>query len=91
MTPDEIRASILKCIRRVAPEVEPDELNEHIPLRDQIDIDSMDYLNIMIAIEKELGVDIPEEDYPKVTTLAEFIGYVNEALQRQTDPAARTT
>jgi acyl carrier protein len=91
MTPEEIRSRILKCIRRVAPEVEPDELNEHIPLRDQTEIDSMDYLNIMIAIEKELGVDVPEEDYLRVTTLAEFVGYVSKALERQSDPAARAT
>lgn len=79
MTPDEIRTIVLRCIRRVAPEAAPDEIDESASLRDQLDIDSMDFLNIVIGIDKELGIEIPEEDYAKVTTLEDLVTYLHKA------------
>jgi acyl carrier protein len=83
MTPDEIRTVVIRCIRRVAPEVEPDEIEPTVPLRAQLDIDSMDHLNIVIGFHNELGVEIPEEDYPKLITLDGCVAYLQEALARQ--------
>ena len=83
MTPDEIQTVVIRCIRRVAPEVEPDEIEPDQPLRAQLDIDSMDQLNIVIEIHKELGIEIPEEDYPRLMTLRGAVAYLDEALKRQ--------
>ena len=78
MSPDETRSIVLRCIRRVAPEVNPDEIEPDVNLRDQLDIDSMDFLNIVIAIDRETGVDIPEENYPELLTLDALVSYVHQ-------------
>ncbi len=80
MTPDEVRTAVFRCFRRIAPEIEPEEIDPQVPLRAQLDIDSMDYLNIMICIHNELGVETPEEDYGKLTTLDRTVAYLSEAL-----------
>jgi acyl carrier protein len=64
----------------VAPEANMTSIQPVVPLRDQIDIDSMDALNFLIAIDAELHVDIAESDYPKLTTLNSIVEYLSAAL-----------
>jgi acyl carrier protein len=80
MSRDEIRTAVFRCFRRIAPEIEPDQIVPDIPFRAQLDIDSMDYLNIMICLHNELGVEIPEEDYGKLMTLDRTVAYLSEQL-----------
>jgi acyl carrier protein len=80
MTRDEIRSTVLRLLSGVAPEVDTASIQPNIRLRDQIDIDSMDALNFLISIDAELHVDIPEADYPKLTTLDNIIEYLSAAL-----------
>lgn len=79
MTPSMIRAAVLRALAAVAPEVDPDSINPDAPLREQVDIDSMDFLNFVIGIHKELGVSVPEKDYPKLTTLNSCLTYLQSA------------
>lgn len=79
MTPNEIRAVIQDELGRIAPEVEFDSIDPGADLREQIDIDSMDFLNLVTALHQRLGVDIPETDYPKLATLKGIIDYLSEA------------
>lgn len=76
MTRDEIRAVVLRHLGDRAPEVDFANVHPDKPLRDQIDLDSMDYLNFLIALHKELGLDIPERDYPKMATLNGCVDYL---------------
>ena len=76
MTDDEIRSAVLQALSEVAPEADPAELEPDVPLRDQLDIDSMDFLNFVIALDKELGVAVPETDYPKLATLDGCVAYL---------------
>ena len=76
MTEDEIRDAVLQALSEVAPEADPAELEPDVPLRDQLDIDSMDFLNFVIALDKELGVAVPETDYPKLATLDGCVAYL---------------
>jgi acyl carrier protein len=69
MTPDEIHAAVLRALGSVAPEADLDHLKPDVGFREQLDIDSMDFLNFVIALHKELHVEIPERDYPKVSSL----------------------
>ena len=69
MTRDDIRATVLRLRADRAPEVDFSQIHPDRPLRDQIDLDSMDYLNFLIALHKELGITIPDKDYPKLATL----------------------
>jgi acyl carrier protein len=76
MTRDDIRATVIRLLADRAPEVDFAQLNPDRPLREQIDLDSMDYLNFLVALNKELGVAVPEKDYPKLATLNACIDYV---------------
>ena len=71
-----LRMALLDTLRRIAPEVSPAELQADVPLRDQVDLDSMDWLNFLIALHGALGVDIPESDYAKLVTLDDLLGYL---------------
>jgi len=72
----EIRAGILAELRRIAPELEEGELRLDKPLRDQIDLDSMDWLNFLLALHERFKVDIPESDYQKLGTLDQILAYL---------------
>ena len=71
-----LRTAVLDTLRRIAPEVSPAELQADVPLRDQVDLDSMDWLNFLIALHGALGVDIPESDYAKLVTLDDLLDYL---------------
>ena len=76
-TKEEVRENIIKAIRSVAPEVDFNAINPDLPFRDQVDIDSMDFLNIIVRIHEALGIDIPETDYTKLATLNAFVAYIS--------------
>ncbi len=77
MNEDRVRSAALAVLSRIAPEADPNDIDPSISLRDQLDIDSMDFLNFVIGLHKELGVDIPEVDYPKLGTLNGCIEYLS--------------
>ena len=84
MTHDpELRAAVLATLRRIAPEVEPALLRPDAPLRDQVDLDSMDWLNFLVALHGRLGVDIPEADYRKLVTLDDLLAYLAARAPRR--------
>lgn len=76
MTNDEIRAIVLETIATVAPEVADETLAPARPLRDQVDLDSMDWLNVLVGLHQRLHVDIPEADYRRLVTLDDIVAYV---------------
>jgi acyl carrier protein len=76
MTQDEIKRAVLDALAGVAPEGDFDRLKPDRPLRDQLDIDSYDFLNVVIALHEKLGVDIPEADYQKLATLNGALDYL---------------
>jgi acyl carrier protein len=80
MTDDEIRTGVIDCIRRIAPEVEPSQLARERPLRDQVDLDSMDWLNVIVGFHQRFGVDIPESDYTKLVSLDAIVAYLGGRL-----------
>ncbi len=76
MTPAEIKDVVLGALTGVAPEIDPASIQPGISFRDQLDVDSMDFLNFVIALHHRLGVDIPEVDYPKLSTLDSAVAYL---------------
>lgn len=76
MTNDEIRTAVFAALRRVAPEVDPSTLRSDVRLRDQVDLDSMDFLNFMLGLEAALGVAVPETAYKQVATLDGCVTYI---------------
>jgi acyl carrier protein len=77
-TGDDTRTVVLSVLTTIAPEIEPDEIRDDVLLRDQVDLDSMDWLNFLRGIHKRLRVDIPESDYASLRTLADVVGYVEK-------------
>jgi acyl carrier protein len=80
MDTNEIRAAVIATIKSIAPEVEEGELEPDQPLRDQIDLDSMDWLNVIIGFHRRLQVEIPEADYARLTTLDAIVDYLAAKL-----------
>lgn len=81
MTAEEIRTAVLATLQGIAPEVEPAALRADKPLRQQIDLDSMDWLNVIVGLHRALQVDIPEADYARLTTLDAIVAYLAERLR----------
>jgi len=71
-----LRRAVLEALQRIAPEISPAEIAPDAPLRDQVDLDSMDWLNFLVALHAKVGVDIPEADYAKLVTLADLLAYL---------------
>jgi acyl carrier protein len=73
---DQIQKTILEIIGKIAPEADLAHLDPAERLRDQIDFDSVNFLNFAIALQAHLNVAIPEEDYPQLATINSYIAYL---------------
>ena len=80
MTDSEIKALVVAELKKLAPEIDADHIDPAIDLREQIDLDSMDRLNLMVAIHDATGVDIPEADYPQMATLNGCVTYLRKRV-----------
>jgi acyl carrier protein len=76
MNSQEIRTVVLRVLGQIAPEADLATIKSDVSLRDQLDIDSMDYLNFLIGVNNELHIDIPERDYGKLATLDACVDYL---------------
>jgi acyl carrier protein len=76
MTEAELRQTVLDTLGDIAPEADLAALPPGKDLREELDIDSMDFLNFVIALHEKLGVDIPEADHPRLITLNGAVGYL---------------
>jgi acyl carrier protein len=77
MTEGEIRATVIRLLGDIAPEADLAAIDHARRIRDQLDIDSMDALNFLIAVHEATGVDIPESDYPKLATVDGIVSYLS--------------
>lgn len=76
MTHQDALAIIATALRGIAPEADPSTIEPSGPLQDQLDLDSMDFLNLMVAIAERTGVEVPERDYPSVASLDGLARYL---------------
>lgn len=76
MTEVEIKSAIFAGLRQIAPESDPSSLRPDQKIRETLEIDSFDFLSFLIALHEKLGIEIPEADYGKLTTLDEMVGYL---------------
>jgi acyl carrier protein len=79
---DGLETTIRRVVGRFAPEADLDALDPDAPLQEALELDSMDFLNLMIAVHDETGVDVPEADYGRVATLADLVEYVRDRAGR---------
>lgn len=83
MTIEEIKDIMIRQLKYIAPEINFDEIRPDDNLREELDIDSIDWLNFLVAIDKETGVEIPEADYELLDTLEHTCQYIYNATPRQ--------
>ena len=76
MTKDEVKEAVKDIIATIAPDEDLDGLNDTDLLRDQIELDSMDFLDIVMELRKRYGVQVPEEDYKELATLEGCANYL---------------
>jgi acyl carrier protein len=73
---DDPRALLAGLLRRIAPEVDLDDVDPDADLQDEVDLDSMDFLNLVTALHETTGIDVPERDYPSLSSVSGFVDYV---------------
>ncbi len=81
MTRDEIKDVLLEIIADIDEEADFARLDADAPLRDQLDLDSMDFLDIVMELRKRYKLHIPEEEYPQLATLTSCVNYLEPKLQ----------
>lgn len=72
----QLRQIVIEALAEVAPEVDAGSLEADVELVEQLDIDSMDFLAIIVSIHNRTGIEIPERDYPKLATLDAAVSYL---------------
>jgi acyl carrier protein len=81
VTESEVRQIVRQALSKVAPEVDLNAIDPAKDLRDQMDIDSVDFLNFVISLHKELGIEIPDADVPKLGTLNGCATYLQSRMK----------
>ena len=73
---DQLKTTIFNILGGIAPEADFDTLDPNVNLQETLDIDSSDFLNFLIGLNEELGVEIPEADYGKLVSLNDIVNYL---------------
>jgi acyl carrier protein len=81
MTAADIRQAILDILADIAPDEDLGALKEDVPFRDQLEMDSMDFLDIIMELRKRYRIQIPEKDYPQLASMASTVKYLEPVMQ----------
>jgi acyl carrier protein len=80
MTGSDVRQIVIDIISDIAPDENLDNLKDEVSLREQLELDSMDFLDIVMELRKRHKVEVPAEDYPKLATLASCVSYLTPKM-----------
>jgi acyl carrier protein len=80
MTASEVRQIVIDIISDIAPDEDTTSLDDAKSLREQLDLDSMDFLDIVMELRKRHKVEVPQEDYPRLASLASCVEYLSPKL-----------
>ena len=81
MTENDVQQLILDIIHEIAPDEDLSDVKPDVRLRDQLDLDSMDFLDIVMELRKRHGIEVPEEDYMELSTLDGCVTYLKPKLE----------
>lgn len=81
MQPEEIRQVLLDILSRIVPDEDLSGLRDEAPFREQIELDSMDFLDIVMELRKQYRVQIPEDDYPHLATMGGAVKYLTPLMK----------
>lgn len=82
MTADEIKKLVFQLLKQIAPDTEPSTLQPDENIRETLDIDSFDSLQFLVSLNEKLGIEIPEADYGKITTLKTLVNYILNNIKK---------
>ncbi len=77
MDNQQLRQTVLDALARIAPDIDPAVLDPNVNFRDQTELDSVDYLNFVLTLERTLDVHIPAQDYPRLSCLRGCVAYLH--------------
>jgi len=80
MSREQIEQTVVAALSEVAPDVDASAMNPDQSFRDQVDFDSMDFLNLMLALDRAFGIHIAEVDYPRLSSLNGCVDYLERRL-----------
>ena len=80
MDSSQIRNTAVSILGTIAPEIDPQQIDASRPLREQVDLDSMDWLNFLVALHQQFKVEIPESDYARLVTLDDVVNYLSARI-----------
>jgi acyl carrier protein len=81
MTGAEIREAVIEILAGIAPDEDLSDLNDGVAFRDQLELDSMDFLDIVMELRKRYRVQIPEEDYPALVSMTSTVKYLEPLMK----------
>ena len=81
MTREDIAQAVIDIITDVVPDEDCSNIDPAVALRDQLELDSMDFLDIVMELRKQYGVEVPEADYPQLATLDSCVNYLEPSLK----------
>jgi len=80
MAPEEIRSAIIDILGDIAPDEDLSTVDDAVPFRDQLELDSMDFLDIVMELRKRYRVQVPEEDYTALNSMASTVDYLTPKM-----------
>ncbi|AYF44692.1 MULTISPECIES: acyl carrier protein [Halobacteriovorax] len=81
MTPEQVRQIVVDIIADIAVDDDVTTIDDATPLRDQLDLDSMDFLDIVMELKKQHAVEVPQEDYPELASMNSCVAYLTPKFQ----------
>ena len=81
MTAAEIREAVIKILADIAPDEDLSNLKEDVPFREQLELDSMDFLDIVMELRKRYRIQIPEEEYPELASMGSTVRYLEPRMK----------
>jgi acyl carrier protein len=82
MKEEEIKKAIFLLLKQIAPDTEPEQLQPDDNIRQKLEIDSFDALRFIVALDEKFGVETPEQDYGKVSTIKSLVNYILVKLKK---------
>ena len=76
MTEDQVKQIVIDIIKEIAPDEDTSDLKAEVALREQMDLDSMDFLDIVMELRKQHGIEVPEAEYPQLASLDSCATYL---------------
>ena len=80
MNRDEIRSAVIKIIGDIVPDEDLSSLKDDVPFADQVELDSMDFLDIVMELRKRYNIEVPEEDYEQLATMESTVAYLEPRM-----------